>query len=75
MGAARRSEGLPDRCNDAFGIAKHIVVPEPQDAIALLQQKSTASLIWYRVCMLATIDFNHEAVFQTDEVHREPQGG
>ena len=67
MGAGR-SERLPDRVNDALDIAKHIVVPEPQHAIAFLGQELTASVIGCRVCMLATINFNDDATFETDKV-------
>ena len=68
---ARRSERLQDRGNNALDIAKHVVVPEPHDAIAFLRQELAASAIRCRVCMLPAIDFNDEALLEADEIGHE----
>ena len=51
-------QGTGDCYRHALGIAQHIIVPEPQHAVAFRLDKSrTLTIAW--AAMLTAVDFDH----------------
>src|SRR3546814_15597142 len=66
--------GVKDRFQDAFRVAEHVVVPEPQDLVAGRFQRAGSSFIATDIQrMLAAVDLDHQAVLVRDEVDREAE--
>jgi len=65
-----------DGFDDAAGIPKDVVVPEPNDSKTLDLEPSGALRIASALSrMLTTIDFNDELAFKADEIDDEPSDG
>ena len=72
----RVTECLRNPLQHSFDILHYLVVPEAQDAIALLYQKSGPPSILLRLCgMLAPIQFHDQATFRAAEVSDEATDG
>ncbi len=55
-----------------FQFTENLIVPEPEDAVALLMQESAASFILRLLFrMLPTVQFDHQPVLKTNEVDDE----
>jgi hypothetical protein len=62
-----------DRGAHALGIVQNLVVPEPQDAVALaFQELSAAHLLLRQEIMLAAIDLDDQSCGVADEVGYKP---
>jgi hypothetical protein len=57
-----------NRHQDAFGISKHIVVPESQHSVTFVHQATIADYIGGRLIVLPAIDLNDQPAFATNEV-------
>ncbi|SMX59039.1 conserved protein of unknown function [Bradyrhizobium sp. ORS 285] len=56
----------------AFNVAKHVVVPESKNAItSSFDLLGASSVFFFPPIMLATIDFDYQFCFATDEVDDE----
>ena len=56
----------------AIRVAKHLVVPEPQDPIALLHQESLTTRVSLLLgCVLSPVQLDDEAAFETHEIDDE----
>ena len=50
-----------DFCHDAFGLLQHVVIPEAQDAVALVLQKQAALLVvGLLVGVLSAVQFDNQ---------------
>ena len=50
-----------DFCHDAFGLLQHVVIPEAQDAVALVLQKQAALLVvGLLVGVLSAVQFDFD---------------
>ena len=59
-----------DFCHDAFGLLQHVVIPEAQDAVALVLQKQVALLVvGLLIGVLSAVQFYDESGFDRDKVH------
>ena len=63
------SRRLGNRFEDALYVSKHLMIPEPQDAISLLGQLGVPPGIAFGLDgVLATVDLDDEIVIETDEI-------
>jgi len=70
------SIGLPEAARDGLGIVYHLVVPEPQHAVALgFEEPGPACVRLGRGIMLPTIDLDDQSRLMADKVKsRGPVG-
>jgi hypothetical protein len=59
-----------DRFKNACHIPQHIVVPEPQDTIVVVDKPFVADSIAKVLRVLASIHLNNESAFPADEINR-----
>jgi hypothetical protein len=64
----RAVQGQGDRLQHAIDVAQDVVVPEPQNAIAVLCEPPIAHGIARVCCMLSAVDLDHQVLFATDEI-------
>ncbi len=60
---------LGNRFEDAFYVSKHLMIPEPQDAISLLGRPGVPPGIAFGLDgVLAPVDFDDETALETHEI-------
>ena len=68
-GGLRARQGTQNGCDYTVDVVHHIVVPEPQHAVALGSQEGGArGVIFFLVPMLAAIELNDQSLFRGTEV-------
>ena len=64
--------GFEDALCNSLGIRQDVIVPEPQDAIALsFQPAATLFVVRDLLRMLPAIHFDDQPMFETDKIHDE----
>jgi hypothetical protein len=53
---------------NAFDISQNVVVPEPQHAVAMLNQPSVAHRVVLAFCMLAAVDLDYKTFLPTNKI-------
>ncbi len=65
-----------DGLHDSVSVPKDVVVPEPNDSIALVLEPSGAPCVACDLsCVLSAINFDDEPAFETYEIDDEPSNG
>ena len=65
-----------DEFHDPVGVLKDIVVPEPNDAVALALEPTGAPCVALKLSsVLTAIDFDDELALKADEIDDEPSDG
>ncbi len=59
---------MQNHLRDALKIIQNIIIPETQDAKALIRQILVAPFILRIFCMLTTIGFDNQAMLKTDKI-------
>jgi hypothetical protein len=72
MRGRRRRRCREDYLPDTFDIFQHLVIPEPQDAIAMLGQPLIAHGVASALGMLAAIDLDDKPFLPTDKIDDVP---
>ena len=63
---------LDDGLKHAIRVGKYLMVPEPQNPIALLYQESlTTRVLLLLGCVLPAVQLDDEAAFETHEIDNE----
>jgi len=60
------------RLQNTFDVFEHLVVPDPDDAIAKRLQFGVTLSVGRTVGMLTAIDLDDELALTTKEIHKEP---
>jgi hypothetical protein len=64
----RRRRCREDHVPNAFDISEHFIIPEAQDAIAVVDEPSISDSVSRVRRVLTTIDFDNESFFSADEI-------
>src|SRR5258708_13061808 len=69
-GGGGNEKRIPNRCNDAVGIAQHVVVPEAEHGIAIFVKPCGACFIGSKLLsILSAATFNNHPLFQPGKTH------
>jgi len=68
MRGHRRRRGRQDCLPNALDVSQYVVVPEPQDTKATLDQPSVADGVASALGVLAAIDLDDKALLSTDKI-------
>jgi len=63
-----QEQGAQDEFQNAFGIRKHIVIPEPQNAVIVIPQPPITHEIALIDCMLPSVHLDHQSTVAADEI-------
>jgi hypothetical protein len=63
-----RRHGREDRFPNAFEIFQHLIIPEAQNAIAVIRQPLIADGVAFVISVLTSVDFDHQPPLSANEI-------